>query len=164
MIYARGAVWRHRRVAPAGSKCRDGGPINRKVRPMFATTWGTGQVLLDILWFFLLLLEIWLIFLIISDLFRRHDMKGWLKAFWVFFVIVLPLFGILLYLILYGDEMRVHAQQDAASQERAFRQYIQGVAGHGSPAEELTRLSELRDRGVINDEEFQRLKDRIVNG
>ncbi len=133
---------------------------------MFAATatWGTGQVLLDILWFFLFLLEIWLIFVIISDLFRRHDMKGWLKALWVLLVIALPLVGILLYLILYGDEMRLHSQQDAAAQERAFRKYIEDIVGHGSPASELSRLSDLRDRGVINGEEFQRMKDRIVNG
>ncbi len=134
-----------------------------KVQPVFATTWGTGQVLLDILWFFLFLLELWLIFIIITDLFRRHDMKGWLKAFWVFFVIVLPLLGILVYLVLYGDEMRVHAQQDQASDEKAFRQYIDGVAGHGSAASELERLAALRDRGVISEDEFQQLKARVVN-
>ncbi len=131
---------------------------------MFATTWGTGQVLLDILWFFLLLVEIWLIFVIISDLFRRHDMKGWLKAFWVLFVIVLPLFGILLYLILYGDEMRLHAQQDQAAHDQAVRRYFDEMSGHSSPASELSRLADLRDRGVISDDEFQRLKSRIVNG
>lgn len=131
---------------------------------MLATTWGTGQVLLDILWFFLLLLEVWLIFVIITDLFRRHDMRGWLKAFWVLFIIVIPLLGILLYLIFYGDEMRVHAQQDAAAQDRAFRSYVQEAGGHSSPASELTRLADLRDRGVISEDEFQRLKDRVVNG
>jgi len=129
---------------------------------MIGATWGTGQVLLDMLWFFLLLVEIWLMITIFIDVFRRHDMRGWLKAFWVLMVIIIPLFGILLYLILYGNEMKVHAQQAAQDQQEAFRAYVQQVAG-SSPADELTRLAELRSQGVINDDEFERLKARIVH-
>ena len=69
---------------------------------MLGVTWGTGQVLLDMLWFFLFLIEIWLMISVFIDVFRRHDMKGWLKAFWVVFVILFPLIGIVLYLIFYG--------------------------------------------------------------
>jgi hypothetical protein len=129
---------------------------------MTGVTWGTGQVLLDMLWFFLLLVEIWLMITIFIDIFRRHDMRGWLKAFWVLVVIVVPLLGILLYLILYGNEMRVHAQQAAQEQQDAFRSYVQNVAG-SSPADELTRLAELRSQGVITEDEFGRLKARIVH-
>src|ERR1700719_2801703 len=106
-----------------------------------ATTWGTGQVLLDMLWFFLFVIEIWLMISVFIDIFRRHDMKGWLKAVWVVVVIVAPLLGILLYLIIYGDEMRVHSQQAAEQQERAVREYIRNVAGTYSPAEEIARLA-----------------------
>jgi Short C-terminal domain/Phospholipase_D-nuclease N-terminal len=130
---------------------------------MIATTWGTGQVLLDILWFFLFFIEVWLMITIFIDLFRRHDMKGWLKAFWVFLIIVVPLVGILLYLIFYGDEMRVHALQAQAGYERAFRAPPRD-GGQYSPASELMHLSELRERGVITDDEFERIKSRIVNG
>jgi hypothetical protein len=131
---------------------------------MVAETWGTGQVLLDMLWFFLLVIEIWLMITVFIDVFRRHDMRGWVKAFWVLAVIVVPLIGILVYLILYGNEMRVHAQQAAQDQERAFRSYGQNVGGVASPADELTRLADLRSNGVITDDEFERLKARIVNG
>jgi len=130
---------------------------------MVGATWGTGQVLLDILWFFLFFVEVWLMITIFIDIFRRHDMKGWLKAFWVFLVIVIPLIGILLYLIIYGDEMRVHAQQAAQEQDRALREYVRGAAGSSSPVDELERLADLRARGVINDQEFERLKGQIVN-
>jgi Short C-terminal domain/Phospholipase_D-nuclease N-terminal len=129
-----------------------------------ATNWGTGQVLFDMLWFFLFIIEIWLMVSIFIDIFRRHDMKGWLKAIWVLIVLVFPLIGIVLYLILYGNEMRVHAQQDSAQQQRAFQDFLGQAAARHSPAEELTRLADLRDRGVIDDAEFARLKERIVSG
>ncbi|HEY1827994.1 MAG TPA: SHOCT domain-containing protein [Acidimicrobiales bacterium] len=129
---------------------------------MIGTTWGTGQVLLDTLWFFLFIVEVWLMISIFIDIFRRHDMKGWLKAFWVFLVIVVPLIGIILYLIIYGDEMRVHAQQAAQDYDRALRDYVQHAAGH-SPATELERLAALRTNGTINDDEFEQLKAKVVN-
>ena len=131
---------------------------------MVGTTWGTGQVLFDIFWFFLLLVEIWLIFTIFVDIFRRHDMKGWLKAFWVLVIIIVPLVGILLYLIIYGNEMKVHAVQQADEQARMFQRYAQDVAGRHSAADELERLAELKAKGVINDDEFERLKQKVVNG
>ena len=130
---------------------------------MIGATWGTGQVLLDILWFFLFFIEVWLMISIFIDIFRRNDMKGWIKALWVLLVIVLPLVGIVAYLIVYGNEMRVHAQREAREEDRELREYLRGVAGTSSPADELTRLAELRDRGVINDQEFDRLKAKVVN-
>jgi hypothetical protein len=129
-----------------------------------AATWGTGQVLEDILWFFLFVIEIYLMFTIFVDLFQRHDIKGWLKALWVFVIIIAPLIGILVYLIFYGGEMKVHAQQAAAEQDQAFRHYIQHAACTSSPATELMHLHDLKERGVITETEYERLKDRIING
>jgi hypothetical protein len=131
---------------------------------LVATTWGTGQVLLDIVWFFLLFIEIFLMVSIFIDIFRRHDMKGWLKAIWIIVVIAAPLIGIVLYLILYGDQMRVHAQQAAQQQDEAFQNYVRQAAQPHSPSEELARLADLRERGVINDEEFSRLKEKVISG
>jgi competence protein ComGC len=129
-----------------------------------ATTWGTGQVLLDMVWFFLFIVEVWLMIYVFTDIFRRHDMKGWIKAFWVLAVIVLPLIGILLYLILYGNEMRVQAQEAAQQQERAFREYVRQAAGTYGPADELGRLADLKERGIIDESEFQGLKERVLKG
>jgi uncharacterized protein with PQ loop repeat len=131
---------------------------------MLSVTWGTGQVLLDMLWFFLFVIEIWLMISIFIDLFRRHDMRGWVKALWVLAIILVPLVGILLYLIFYGTEMRVHAMQASHEQERAFRESMRQAWGPASPSEELARLAELRDRGVIDEAEFQQLKARVVQG
>jgi hypothetical protein len=130
---------------------------------MLAVTWGTGQVLLEVLWFFLLFVEIWLMITIFIDLFRRHDLKGWLKAIWVVVILVVPLIGILAYLIFYGNEMKVHALQASQDQERAFQDYIRRAGGSTSPADELNRLADLRDRGVIDDAEFQKLKAKIIH-
>lgn len=130
---------------------------------MIGATWGTGQVLFDIFWFFLFFVEVWLMITIFIDIFRRHDMKGWAKALWVILVLLLPLIGIVAYLIIYGDEMRVHAQQAAAEQDRALRDYMSRAGGH-TPADEIEKLASLRDRGTISEDEFQRLKDRVVSG
>ena len=129
---------------------------------MLGVTWGTGQVLLDMLWFFLFVVEIWLIFTIFVDIFRRHDMKGWLKAFWVVLVILLPLVGIVFYLIIYGNEMKVHAQQAVNQQDQAFRAYVRDAAGPNS-VDDLSRLSDFRDRGIITNEEFERMKSKVVS-
>jgi hypothetical protein len=131
---------------------------------MIAATWGTGQVLLDILWFFLIVVEVYLMFTIFVDLFRRHDIKGWLKAFWVLLIIVLPLLGILLYLIVYGDEMRVHAIQERKQDDQELQDYVRRMSGVSNPASELKTLHELKERGIITEDEFERVKSRIVNG
>jgi hypothetical protein len=128
---------------------------------MFGASWGTGQVLYDILWFFLFFVEVWLAISVFIDIFRRHDMKGWLKAFWIFLVFLIPLVGILLYLILYGNEMRVHAVQ-AAEQQRQFLDYMQNGPKPHSQVDQLERLARLKESGTITDAEFDRLKEKVM--
>lgn len=125
-------------------------------------TSSAGQVLFDILWFFLLLVEIYLMFTIFVDIFRRHDMKGWQKALWVLLVLLLPLIGILLYLIIYGNEMKVHSQQAAQEQGESFRKHEGSLPGSSS-VDDLARLADLKERGYITDEEFERMKERIIS-
>ena len=123
---------------------------------MFASDFGTGQVFWSMLWFFLFFIWIWLLIAIFSDIFRSHDMGGVAKFLWVMFVIFLPYLGVFVYLIARGHKMSEHAQEAAKAQDAAARQYIQEAAGTaGSPAEELHRLADLKDRGVIDDAEFQ---------
>ena len=129
---------------------------------MIAATFGAGQVAYSVLWFALVFIEIWLMISIFIDIFRSHDMKGWAKALWLFLVILFPLIGIILYLIFRGDKMRVHQAQAAADLETAWRRYPPHMSdGHGSKTDQLTRLAELRDRGDISADEFQRLKAEI---
>lgn len=113
---------------------------------MFATTFGVGQVLYSILWFFLFFVEVWLMISVFIDIFRSHDLKGWAKALWIILVLVLPIVGILAYFIARGDKMRAHQNQAVTEQDNAFRDYVRNVAGTPpSKADELSRLAVLRD-------------------
>ncbi len=135
-----------------------------------ATLLGTSYPMLDVffttLWIVGFVLWIWLVIAIFTDLFRDHAMSGWVKALWILFVIVLPVIGVLAYLIVRGGAMRERAVEDAKAQEQATREYIQSVAGaDGShtTADELTKLAALRDKGVISQQEFEEQKNRLLS-
>jgi hypothetical protein len=130
--------------------------------PTLVATFGTGQVLWSMLWFFLFFIWIWLLVMIFSDIFRSHDLSGWAKALWTIFVIVLPFLGILVYLIARGHKMQEHAMQDAKAQDQAMRQYVQSVTSDGSAADEIARLAELRDKGALSEAEFQQAKAKAL--
>jgi Short C-terminal domain/Phospholipase_D-nuclease N-terminal len=130
---------------------------------VIATEWGTGQVFWSLLWFVMFFIWLWLLIIVFADIFRSHDMGGFAKTIWVLFVIIVPYLGVFVYLIARGHKMHEHAVEAAEAQNAAARAYIQDAAGtSGSPAEELARLADLKDRGVISDEEFQKLKAKAV--
>lgn len=132
---------------------------------LLAADWGIGEAFLSILWFGLFFLWIMLVIQIFTDIFRSRDLSGWGKAGWALFIIILPYLGVLVYLIARGSKMSEHQMQDAAAGEEAVRTYIRGVAGtSGSPTEELARLHELRQNGVIDDAEYSTLKAKIIQG
>ncbi len=126
--------------------------------------------LLDAFWtmfiFVGFVLWIWVAIAIFADLFRSHDMNGWIKALWVVAIFVLPLLSVLLYLIVRGSRMREHAMADAITQEKATQAYIRSVAtGDGassSLADQISRLASLRESGVLSDEEFQRETAKVL--
>jgi hypothetical protein len=124
---------------------------------------GTGQVFLSMLYFFLFFIWIWLLIVVFADIFRSHDMGGLAKTLWVLFVIVVPYLGVFVYLIARGHKMAEHAQQAADAQNAAFTQAVQQAAGPGtSAADELAKLADLRASGAIDDAEFARLKAQVV--
>ena len=130
-----------------------------------ASDFGTGQVFLSFLWFFMFFIWIWLLIVVFGDLFRSHDLSGWAKAAWVIGIIIFPYLGVLVYLIARGGKMHEHAVQSAQAQDAAFRQYVQsaaGTSGGSSVADELARLADLKDKGVIDDAEFQQLKAKAL--
>ena len=122
-----------------------------------------GDALLSILFFFLWFLWIFLVITIIIDVFRSHDLSGWAKALWVLFIIMVPLIAVLIYLIARGHTMQQRWQRQAQQQEELFRQQVQAAAGSSSPADELAKLSDLRNQGVISEEEFQQLKAKALS-
>ena len=129
-----------------------------------AAEFGTGQVFLSFLWFFLFFIWIWLLIVVFSDIFRSHDLSGWAKALWIIFVVILPYLGVFVYLIARGRHMQEHAVSDAKQRDADFRQYVQNAAGTsgGGAADEITRLADLRDKGVISDAEFQQAKAKAL--
>jgi hypothetical protein len=130
---------------------------------MLAAEFGTGQVFWSMLWFFLFFIWIWLLIVIFADIFRSDDLSGWGKALWSIFIIVVPYLGVFVYLIARGHKMQEHSVKDAQAQDAAFRSYVQNVAGSGgSAADELSRLADLRDRGVISEAEFQQAKAKAI--
>jgi hypothetical protein len=129
-----------------------------------ASDFGTGQVFLSMLYFFLFFIWIWLLIVVFSDIFRSHDLSGWSKAFWVIGIIILPYLGVLLYLIVRGHKMAEHAQQAAQAQDAAAKAYIQQAAGtSGSVADEIQRLADLKAQGVISDAEFEAGKAKALS-
>jgi ABC-type multidrug transport system fused ATPase/permease subunit len=134
--------------------------------PTLASDWHVGQVFLTLLWFFLFFIFIWLLIVVFTDIFRSHDMNGWIKALWVIGIIIFPFLGILIYLIARGGKMHERRVQDAQRMDQQFRQYVQSVtpagAGARSASDEISRLSTLKDQGVITDEEFAQLKAKAI--
>ena len=124
--------------------------------------------LLGIFWtmlmFFLWFAWIMLLIRVFADIFRSDDMGGWSKALWSIFVIVVPLLGVLIYLIARGDSMTRRDMAAAQAQDAAFRDYVRDAAGSGgtSAASELAKLAELRDSGVITDVEFDQQKAKLL--
>ena len=119
---------------------------------------------LSFLWFFLFFIWIWLLIVVFSDIFRSHDLSGWANALWSIFVVILPYLGVFVYLIARGRHMQEHAVSDAKQRDADFRQYVQNAAGTsgGGAADEITRLADLRDKGVITDAEFQQAKAKAL--
>jgi type VI protein secretion system component VasK len=147
-------------------------------------TYTFGQALLTVLEFMLLILWIWLAITVIIDLFRSHDLSGWAKAGWLVLIALLPLLGVLIYVIARGDKMKAHEVSDQRQQEiesmagledlkdrgiltdqeiqRVKRQRKLSQQAPPSPDDDIAELESLRDRGLLTDEEFQRAKEKAL--
>ncbi|MFI8231703.1 SHOCT domain-containing protein [Streptomyces sp. NPDC085900] len=124
------------------------------------------SVFWSMLWFFLWIMWFVLLFRIVVDIFRDDDMSGWGKAGWLAFVIFLPFLGVFVYVIARGKHMGRREVAQARAQQQEFDSYIRKTAGSGgsSSVDELARLSEIRARGDITDQEFARAKDMVLSG
>ncbi len=123
--------------------------------PVLGVFWTILMIFLWVVWF-------WILITILIDIFRSHDLSGWAKALWLVFILFLPLIGVLVYLIARGGKMHEHQVQQAQLQEEQLRSYVQEAATSQSSADQLAKLADLRDRGVITAEEFDREKAKIL--
>src|SRR5258705_7819207 len=129
---------------------------------MVLAEFSLGDALLTTFAFFFLVMWIWLMIAIITDLFRDDETSGWAKAAWVFFLLIAPYLGALIYLIARGGEMRERAVRDQVDAQKQADAYIRQAAGtSASPAEEISKLSALKDAGTISEEEFQGMKAKL---
>lgn len=131
--------------------------------------------LLNIFWtmfeFFAWVAWIWVLIWVITDIFRSPDLSGGAKAGWFAFVFFIPLIGLLVYLIARGGEMHNRAEARAIRDDEYRRSYTSAASGASagpasstpaSTAEQLQGLADARDRGTINDQEFEVQKAKIL--
>lgn len=130
---------------------------------------GSSYPILDIFWtmleVFLLVVWLFILFSVVLDIFRSHDIKGWVKAVWLLAILILPLIGVLVYLIARGGTMHERSLRAAQAQDEAFKQYVRqaaGSEGSASTADQLAKLADLHQRGVLSDEEFQKEKAKVL--
>ena len=123
--------------------------------PLLAVFWTILEIFVFVIW-------IWLLIWIFSDIFRSQDLSGGAKALWVLFVLFIPLIGILAYLIARGGKMHERAAQQAEQQEEQFRSHVQDAAGSQSSADQLAKLADLRDHGVLSTVEFEQEKAKVL--
>jgi membrane protein implicated in regulation of membrane protease activity len=123
--------------------------------PLLGVFWTIFEIFLWVIWF-------WVLITVFIDIFRSHDLSGWAKALWFLFVLFIPLVGVLVYLIARGGKMHERAAQQARRQDEEFRSYVQETAASQSSADQLAKLADLRDRGVITAEEFEQAKVKAL--
>ncbi|MFD5968004.1 SHOCT domain-containing protein [Streptomyces sp. NPDC060311] len=126
--------------------------------PLLGAFWTMLMIFLWVMWFVLL-------FRVVIDVLRDDGLNGWTKAGWLVFCIVLPFLGVLVYVIVRGRDMGRRETTRARAQQQEFDAYVRKTAAGGSSSvDELARLSEIRDRGALTDEEFRRAKELVLSG
>jgi Short C-terminal domain/Phospholipase_D-nuclease N-terminal len=122
---------------------------------------------MNLLWsmiiFFAWVAWIWILIVILTDVFRRHDIGGWTKALWTIFLVVIPFLGVLVYLVAQHDGMAERQQKDVQAQQAQFDSYVRQAAGTGGgAASEIEKAKALLDSGAITQSEFETLKAKAV--
>jgi type VI protein secretion system component VasK len=139
------------------------GPTDRR-NVMLAYQYPVLGVFWTFLWFFLWIIWIFILFRVIFDIFRSHDLGGWGKAAWLIFVIILPFLGVFVYLIARGRSMSERDVQRAQQQQDQFNAYVREAAGSApNTADQLSKLADLKAKGVITDAEFEQQKAKILS-
>jgi len=121
-----------------------------------------GEGLLLVFEFFLLFAWIWILISVLSDLFRDHELSGIAKAVWVFFLVFIPFLGVLIYLVVRGNGMQERTLKAQTDAKKQFDSYVREQADAASPAEELSKLAELKEKGALSDAEFESAKAKLL--
>jgi Phospholipase_D-nuclease N-terminal/Short C-terminal domain len=120
------------------------------------------DILFTMIIFFAWVVWIWMMIIILSDVFRRRDISGWGKAGWTVFLIVLPFVGALTYLIAQHDGMAERRARDTQAAHAQFDDYVKTVATGDGPATEIEKAQKLLDSGAITQPEFEAIKSKAL--
>jgi hypothetical protein len=116
----------------------------------------------DVLVIFAFVIWFWLLILVFGDLFSRHDIGGWGKAGWIVLVVIIPYFGVFIYLIANGKSMGERAAAKAQAQQSQVDDYVRSVASSDSSADQIAKGKQLLDSGTITQAEFDQLKAKAL--
>ena len=124
-------------------------------------TFTFGDAFFSLIEFAFLFIWIWIAIGVVFDVFRSHDLSNGAKALWMLLIVAVPFVGVLAYLLVRGHTMHEHQAADAAARHDMFRQFVRSTASSG-PADDLAKLADLKERGVLTDDEFQRAKAKVL--
>lgn len=122
-----------------------------------------GDIFQAILLAFVFMAYLILVFVIVGDLMRDHQLSGWWKAIWIIALIVVPWLTGLIYIIARGKGMADRSAAQAAEIQKAQADYIKQVSGSTDPAAQIAQAKKLHDDGVISDDEFAQLKAKALS-
>jgi hypothetical protein len=129
---------------------------------ILATSYPFLEVFWTMLIFFAFVVWIWILFTVLADIFRRHDVSGFGKVLWIIFIIILPYFGVFVYLIAEHTGMTERALKQQQAAQSQMDQYVQSVAAKGDPAEQIAKAKTLLDNGTISQAEFDSIKQKAL--
>jgi predicted PurR-regulated permease PerM len=129
---------------------------------MLASSYPFLDVFWTILIFFVWIAWFMLLFRVIADVFRRHDIHGGTKVLWLIFVIIVPFLGVFIYLVVESKGMTERSMADVQAQQSQMDNYVKSVAGSGGAAAEIEKAKGLLDSGAITQAEFDAIKTKAL--
>jgi len=131
---------------------------------LIATSYPFLEVFWTMLIFFAFFIWIWLLFIVFADIFRRRDSSGWVKVLWIIFIIIIPYFGVFVYLIAEHKGMTERAVEQQERNQSEMASYVQSVAGGSDPTQQIAKGEELLKQGTITQAEFEQIKRQALAG
>ncbi len=129
---------------------------------ILATSYPFLEVFWTMLIFFAFVIWIWILITVFADLFRRHDTSGFAKVLWIIVIVILPYFGMFVYLIVEHKGMTERAIKNQQAAQQQVDQYVKSVAAQADPAEQIAKAKGLLDAGTITQAEFDQIKQKAL--
>jgi hypothetical protein len=129
---------------------------------ILATSYPFLEVFWTMLIFFAFVIWLWILITVFADIFRRHDTSGFAKVLWIILIIVLPYFGVFIYLIIEHKGMTERAIKHQQAAQQQVDQYVKSVAVQADPAEQIAKAKGLLDTGTITQAEFDQIKQKAL--